>query len=229
MLGSVSELTDSIGTVAKAYAYDAYGNIVEQTGTVENPYTYTGREFDAETGFYYYRARAYDPRPGRFVQTDPVGHAGWDTNLYTYVDNDPTNQTDPFGLYGFAGAAGAATTSAFLQLIANLDQTGGDLGRSLRCVNLTNVAVSGLLGIVGPTLGQQLIRGIPGPFNIPRYAEALIYFGTVAPLGTITKVAVPDYALGDLLRTLPLPEQLLGSKCECQGLSWGNLVTKIIQ
>ena len=45
-LGTVTELTDINGSVAKAYAYDAYGNILESPGTVEQPYTYTGREFD---------------------------------------------------------------------------------------------------------------------------------------------------------------------------------------
>ena len=47
--------------MAKAYAYDAYGNLLDSPGTVEQPYTYTGREFDSEAGLYYYRARYYDP------------------------------------------------------------------------------------------------------------------------------------------------------------------------
>jgi RHS repeat-associated protein len=97
-LGTVTELTDSGGGVAKSYAYDAYGNILDQTGTVENPYTYTGREFDAETGLYYYRARYYDPRSGRFLRKDPIGFDGGDVNLYNYVLNSPTNKKDPVGL-----------------------------------------------------------------------------------------------------------------------------------
>ena len=96
-LGTVTDLTDSTGATTKSYSYDAYGNIVEQTGTVEQPYTYTGREFDSENGLYYYRARAYDPRIGRFLQGDPVGIAAG-TNLYSYVDNNPLNLIDPSGL-----------------------------------------------------------------------------------------------------------------------------------
>lgn len=42
-LGIVTELTDSTGSVAKAHAYDAYGNILDSLGTVNQPYTYTGR------------------------------------------------------------------------------------------------------------------------------------------------------------------------------------------
>ena len=60
------------------------------------PYTYTGRELDPETGLYYYRARYYDPRIGRFLQEDPI----WDVNLYGYVQNNPLKYVDPYGLWG---------------------------------------------------------------------------------------------------------------------------------
>ena len=96
-LGTVTELTDSIGATAKSYSYDAYGNIVDQTGTVEQPYSYTGREFDTESGLSYYRARYFDPSSGRFLQKDPIGLSGG-INLYGYVSNNPVNLTDPFGL-----------------------------------------------------------------------------------------------------------------------------------
>jgi RHS repeat-associated protein len=58
---------------------------------------YTGREFDSETGLYYYRARYYSPRLGQFLQTDPIGTQD-DVNLYRYVGSDPLNQRDPTGL-----------------------------------------------------------------------------------------------------------------------------------
>ena len=74
-LGTVTDLTDSTGAPAKSYSYDAYGTIMDQTGTVEQPYTYTGREFDSETELYYYRVRYYDSSTGRFLQQDP-GSAG---------------------------------------------------------------------------------------------------------------------------------------------------------
>ena len=96
-LGTVTELTDINGAVAKAYAYDTYGNILESPGVVEQPYTYTGREFDAESGLLYYRARSYDPVTGRFLQKDPTGFASGDPNLYTYVEGNPLNLTDPDG------------------------------------------------------------------------------------------------------------------------------------
>jgi len=102
-LGSVTDLTDATGATAKSYSYDAYGTILESPGTVEQPYTYTGREFDAESGLYYYRARYYDPASGRFLQKDPVWLPTKNTNRYPYVDSNPINNMDPSGkipLYG---------------------------------------------------------------------------------------------------------------------------------
>jgi RHS repeat-associated protein len=62
-------------------------------------YTWAGREFDAESGLYYNRARYYDPKVGRFTSEDPIGFNAGDSNLYRYVMNEPTGWTDPSGLY----------------------------------------------------------------------------------------------------------------------------------
>jgi RHS repeat-associated protein len=97
-LGSVVAMTDIAGNVVQTYVYDTFGNIVQHTGNVENVYTYTGREWDAEAGLYYYRARYYDPTLGRFINGDPIGFAGGDVNFYVYVQNNPVNFVDPNGL-----------------------------------------------------------------------------------------------------------------------------------
>ena len=98
-LGSVTDLTDATGATAKSYSYDAYGTIVDQTGTMEQPYTYTGREFDSESGLYYYRARYYDSLTGRFLHKDPLGLRSGEFTLYSYVLGNPANLIDPTGLY----------------------------------------------------------------------------------------------------------------------------------
>ena len=66
------------------------------------PLRYTGREFDSETGLYYYRARYYDPTTGRFISEDPIGLRDG-VDLYVYVHNGPTTSTDPQGLYQTSG------------------------------------------------------------------------------------------------------------------------------
>ena len=95
-LGSITSLTDGSGQLAASYVYDSFGNLTASTGTITNPFQYTGREFDSETGLYYYRARYYDPASGRFVSEDPVRFKGG-MDFYRYVGNSPTDFIDPFG------------------------------------------------------------------------------------------------------------------------------------
>jgi RHS repeat-associated protein len=92
--GSITQIVDSAGATVQQYEYDAFGNIVNSSGTITQPFTYTGREYDAETGLYYYRARYYDPKIGRFLQEDPI----WSVNAYAYCYSNPLNLVDPYGL-----------------------------------------------------------------------------------------------------------------------------------
>ncbi len=96
-LGSITSLTDNTETVVNTYEYDAFGNVVSQKESVVNPYGYTGRILDSESGLMYYRARYYDPEVGRFITADPKSF-GRGLNLYVYVLNNPVNFVDPSGL-----------------------------------------------------------------------------------------------------------------------------------
>ena len=70
--------------------------------TVPQPFKYVGQfgVMAEPNGFYYMRARYYDPKVGRFISEDPSGFAGGDVNLCNYVGGNPVNFTDPFGLSG---------------------------------------------------------------------------------------------------------------------------------
>jgi len=96
-LGSITSLSSSMGTLSNTYTYDSFGHLTASSGTVINPFQYTGRDFDAETGLYYYRARYYDSSIGRFINEDPIKFAG-SSDFYAYTQNRPINAKDPTGL-----------------------------------------------------------------------------------------------------------------------------------
>jgi RHS repeat-associated protein len=110
-LGSILVETDGSSTTALRRQYDPWGNL--QQGADVSGYAFTGREWDAETGLYYYRARYYSAKLGRFLSEDPLANIAQNMSpdpaslestvqrrfsAYTYADNAPTVFSDPFGL-----------------------------------------------------------------------------------------------------------------------------------
>jgi RHS repeat-associated protein len=93
-LSSVVQTTNGTGTVTLTREYDPWGNLLQ--GGAVGGYAFTGREWDPETGLYYYRARYYDPKVGRFLGEDPVSFQG--TTPYGYVEGRVTLFTDPSGM-----------------------------------------------------------------------------------------------------------------------------------
>jgi RHS repeat-associated protein len=96
-LGSVTSLSNAAGSIANTYTYDSFGKLTASTGSLVNPFQYTARESDTETGLYYYRARYYDLSVGRFLSEDPITFGGGN-NFYGFVNNRPIGLSDPMGL-----------------------------------------------------------------------------------------------------------------------------------
>jgi RHS repeat-associated protein len=94
--GSIVSLADASGNVLTINAYDKYG---APAGGNAGRFQYTGQVWIPELGLYYYKARVYNARLGRFMQTDPVGYKD-DLDLYAYVGNDPMDRGDPSGTEG---------------------------------------------------------------------------------------------------------------------------------
>jgi RHS repeat-associated protein len=110
-LGSVVQQTNASASVTMTRQYDPYG--VPLQGAATSGYAYTGREWDAEVGLYYYRSRYYDPALGRFLSEDPIGFAGG-ANLYACVNGNPVRYRDPLGLYGWNDALNSWVARALI-------------------------------------------------------------------------------------------------------------------
>lgn len=103
-LGSTMALTDSEGNVTERIDYDAFGmptfydasDNVLAVSAIGNNILFTGREYDAESQVYYFRARTQHPALGRFLQKDPLGYVDG-MNDYAYVGNNVIAHIDPSG------------------------------------------------------------------------------------------------------------------------------------
>jgi RHS repeat-associated protein len=120
-LGSAQLVTDSEGKVYEHLEYTPYGELwvdrsTAATGNSPTPFRFTGKEFDPETGLYYYGARYLDPKTSRWISADPamgeyVPQAGKESNslpnggvynavnmhCYNYCNNNPIRYKDPNG------------------------------------------------------------------------------------------------------------------------------------
>jgi RHS repeat-associated protein len=90
----VTALLDTKGNLVGSYYYDAWGNILESSGSMKdkNSILYAGYQYDSETELYYLNARMYDPKVARFLQEDTYRGEASDPlslNLYTYCHNEP--------------------------------------------------------------------------------------------------------------------------------------------
>jgi RHS repeat-associated protein len=93
--GSVIALANKASGVERIHLYDEYGN--ENGAPHLGLFGYTGHVTLPGVGLVHMRARAYDPRVGRFLQPDPIGQADG-PNIYAYAGGDPVNAIDEFGL-----------------------------------------------------------------------------------------------------------------------------------
>ncbi len=131
-LGNVAMLTNPAGAKVQTYTYDVWGKPTgfDDSGASITPgnfasrFLFTAREYDVEIGLYHYRARAYSPTLGRFIQSDPIDFSAGDVNVFRYVSNNPVKLVDPFGLQDsdsvpppFGFEAGEAIIKAIITII----------------------------------------------------------------------------------------------------------------
>ena len=98
--GTVRQLTNLAAAVTDRYNYDAFGNLLNSSGTTPNNYLYRGEQYDPDLNLYYLRARYYNPLTGRFMSLDPENGKPIDPKTlhkYLYAGGDPVNRIDPRG------------------------------------------------------------------------------------------------------------------------------------
>ena len=152
ILGSIVALTDSSGDVVTQYNYSPFGVANAISEGVVQPFRFTARELDAETGMYFYRARYYSPTLARFISEDPIRFASGDVNFYRYVGNNPVNNVDPLGL---AGIINIPMGSYNFRLIP------GDIGHGGLHVHVYDRRTGNLLGKINLRTGNVVWGHVP--------------------------------------------------------------------
>ncbi len=192
-LGSSIALSDIEGKQVEHIVYDAYGTptITDVTGVVlsvssiSNNILFTGREYECNIGTYYFRFRYQHPNIGRFMCNDPVLYIDG-MNTYFYVNNNPVNHKDPFGLTcDIDKDKGFCTRYPYLCDLIGLGTTvGGNMpGPAGVAANFAGVAIAGKSRADAQNKNEEMSSsmglGIAGLGFIPGLGEAAMGLGLV--------------------------------------------------
>ncbi|HEY4248711.1 MAG TPA: RHS repeat-associated core domain-containing protein [Lacunisphaera sp.] len=146
--GNVIGLVDmATGTKSATYDYNAFGETIQSEGVaaLANPFRFSTKYTDDETGLLYYGFRYYQPTTGRFLGRDPSEEDGG-TNLYAFVENDGINAVDYLGLW--VTAAHNAIADAWLGENYTVKCCCGDI-KVTEIIKNSSARVDGFVGIKG--------------------------------------------------------------------------------
>ena len=124
-IGTIRFMTNESGAVVNQYVYDAYGNVLDESVEIPNTILYAGELRDSTLGWDFLRERYASIVTGRFVSRDPFGGFATEPlslNRFTYVHNDPLNNTDPGGRNAVAVLILGAKVGVLFLLVSEVYQ-----------------------------------------------------------------------------------------------------------
>jgi RHS repeat-associated protein len=209
--GSTDVITDSSGNIVWDGDYEAFGSVARSNGTIGFTPSYTGKEFDTDTGLYYFNARWYDPTLGRFITEDPARSGG---NWFAYCSNNPLTHTDPTGLaekpkstaQDIADAAVSRDTANWLQNSLVSGSSKNPTGAAPVKASSSGPSFSAPSTIPSPkATGSTLLidePGLSGPSIFGQYTVGRTQLGNNIGGGNLNSIA--SFTLGKLEQTTPI-------------------------
>jgi RHS repeat-associated protein len=197
-IGSTRVITDSVGLVTDRYTYDAFGTLLNQTGTFGNSFQFAGEQRDGSTGLDYLRARYYDPTLGRFISKDPF--AGFlndpmSQHDYQYAHANPVRFTDPTGYFTMGDIMATLSGVGALAAIGGVSFGAGYIGGAAA----GGASGEEILGMFGD-FGAGFASGVSGGYLTDVYEaysgkEVEPTHGALWGAGTVTGIGV-SFLLG---------------------------------
>ena len=181
--GSIRQLTNASTAITDTYNYDAFGNLLNSTGTTPNNYLYRGEQYDSDLGLYYLRARYYNPQTGRFLSRDPENGNPTDPatlHKYLYAGGDPTNRVDP---------SGRDDEDEYFVVNLDLVEGGSKVGPLEEFAHTSARILCGAVRAVAPFF-TGWPAGAPGPFGPMPRCGLSNYWRLFAP------IPEPDFSRG---------------------------------
>ena len=177
--GDVISIITHWGESYGSYTYDAWGNVIAQSGSIAsiNPIRYRGYYYDSETGLYYLGSRYYDPVVKRFINADDSSYvmvtAGniSDKNLFSYCLNSPVSNADSSGtiintVIGAVVGAAISGATAYFSGARGAELKGeivsGAISGAISGAAVDAIAVTG--GSAAVVFGAYTLAGAAGGF-----------------------------------------------------------------